>query len=113
MQSSYNDSSQTTSGGASKIAKKVANSLNPEKLKQYLLNSQQSKQDTGGESSAMVSPQQKVASSRNQNTDNGHLTGSHRNLHTVGHLMMKQSSLQARNMTQDLNHNDSEHGSSH
>ena len=61
----------------------------------------------------MVSPQQKVASSRNQNTDNGHLTGSHRNLHTVGHLMMKQSSLQARNMTQDLNHNDSEHGSSH
>lgn len=31
------------------------------------------------------------------------MTGSHRNLHTVGHLMMKQSSLQARNGASDPN----------
>ena len=63
-----------------KIKKAATNSLNPEKLKQYLLTSQH---DEIGQSSL------NKPSSHNQ--AEGTLSGSHRNLHTVGHLVMKSS----------------------
>ena len=80
--------------GSNRMSKKTATSLNTEKLKQYLISSQQEEI-----SQAKLPPRN---SSRNQ--VEGTLTGSHRNLHTAGQLMMKQSSLNPRTSTADNEH---------
>ena len=98
MSTTTNENNSTVGGSNSnatttaKAAKKIANSLNPEKLKQYLITS--SEQDINS-----TAINQKAAS---RNQAEGTLTVSHRNLHTVGHMMMKQSSLNTRLGTADV-----------
>ena len=71
--------SRTNSTHASKSKKSAINSLNPEKLKQYLITSQ------NDDISQTIHSKPASRNVAGEST----LTGSHRNLHTVGHLVMK------------------------
>ena len=89
--SSKNESvSETAGNAAAKPSKRLINNVNQDKLKEYLANQQKQESNHNG----LPKPP-----SRNQGENT--LTGSHRNLHTVGHLMLKQSSLNARTSTAD------------